>query len=147
MISGLVSPKSISLMNREDINQLLKKSKLMFEVSRVPIIGSSFMTFCLSGIPLILNYSYNLFLIEIFWTLLFTAFQYFCFNINFSQMTYFCIICLYLKLKLTNANNSIRKSFEKKYKMTNYEMKNILIIMDFIISEKMPIIIVYGLNI
>jgi hypothetical protein len=34
-------------------------------------------------------------------------------------MTYFYIICLYLKLKLRNANNSIRKSFEKKYKMTN----------------------------
>jgi hypothetical protein len=33
MISGLVSPKSIGLINKEDINQLLNKSKLMFKVS------------------------------------------------------------------------------------------------------------------
>ena len=32
MICGLVSPKSIGLINREHINQLLKKSKLTFKV-------------------------------------------------------------------------------------------------------------------
>jgi hypothetical protein len=52
-----------------------------------------------------------------------------------SQMTYFYIICLYLKLKLRNANNSIIKSFEKKYKMTNYKMKSILKSLDSIIFE------------
>jgi hypothetical protein len=41
-------------------------------------------------------------------------------------MTYLYIVSLYLKLKLRNANNSIRKSFEKKYKMSNHRMKNIL---------------------
>jgi hypothetical protein len=41
-------------------------------------------------------------------------------------MTYFYIICLYLKLKLRNANNSIKESFNKKYRMTNNKMKNIL---------------------
>jgi hypothetical protein len=50
-------------------------------------------------------------------------------------MTYFYIIRLYLKLKLRNANNSITKSFEKKYKITNYRMKNILKSLDSIISE------------
>jgi hypothetical protein len=40
-------------------------------------------------------------------------------------MTYFYII-LYLKLKLRNANNSIAKSFDNKYNMNNYKMKNIL---------------------
>ena len=38
MISGLVSPKSIGLINREDINQLLNKSKLMFKVSKFIIL-------------------------------------------------------------------------------------------------------------
>jgi hypothetical protein len=135
MISGLVSPKSIGLINSEDINQFLKKSKLMFKISRILIIILSFAAFCLSGIPLIINSSFELYLIEIFWSLLFTAFAYFCVNINFSQMTYFYIICLYLKLKLRNANNSITKSFEKKYKMTYYRMKNILISLYSIISE------------
>jgi hypothetical protein len=50
-------------------------------------------------------------------------------------MTYFYIICLYLKLKLRNANNSIGKCFEKRYKINNSRMKNILISLDSIILE------------
>jgi CDP-diglyceride synthetase len=66
MISGLVSPKSIRLINREDINQLLKKSKIMFEFSRISIIGMSFACVFLSSIPLIINSSFKLYLIEFF---------------------------------------------------------------------------------
>jgi hypothetical protein len=36
---------------------------------------------------------------------------------------------------LRNANNSIRKSFDKKYKITNQRIKNILISSNSIISE------------
>ncbi len=135
MISGLVSPKSISLTNREDINQLLNKSKLMFEISTILTIGLTFVGFCVSVIPMIISPSFTIYFIQIFWFLLFIVFAYFCANINLSQMIYFYIICLYLKLKLRNANNSIRKSFEKKYKLTNHRMKNILISLDSIISE------------
>jgi hypothetical protein len=84
---------------------------------------------------LIINSSPSLYLIEFLWTLLFTVFGYHSFNINLSQMTYFYIICLYLKLKLRNVNNSIEKSFDRKYKMTNYKIKNILKSLDSIISE------------
>jgi hypothetical protein len=126
MICGLVSPKSIGLIDREDINQLLNKSKLIFKVLKFIIIGATFAGFFLSGIPLITNSSFSLFLIEIFWVILFTASNHFTNKIALSQMVYFYIICLYLKLKLRNANNSITKCFEKKYKMTNNRMKNIL---------------------
>ncbi len=135
MISGSVSPKSIGLMDREHINKLLKKFKLLFEVMKISIIGTYLIDFCLSGIPLFINSSIQLILIEIFWSLLFTAFVYFSVSIELSQMTYFNIICLYLKLKLRNANNSIRKISDKKHKMTNQRIKNILISMDSIISE------------
>jgi hypothetical protein len=135
MISGSVSPKSIGLMDREHIIQLLNKSKLMFKITKLLAFGTGFVAICLSGIPLITNSSFPLFIIEIFWALLYTAFGYICANFHFSQMTYFCIICLYLKLKLRNANNSIRKSFEKKYKMKNHRMKNILISLNSIASE------------
>jgi hypothetical protein len=135
MISGLVSPKSIGLINREHINQLLNKSKIMFQFSRILIISGSFACFLLSGIPLIINSSFELYLIEIFWVLLSTVCSYFCVNINSSQMTYFYIICLYLKLKLRDANNSITKIFEKKYKMNNYRMENILKLLNSLISE------------
>jgi hypothetical protein len=135
MISGLVSPKSIGLMNREDINHLLKKTKLMFGISRILTIGFTFIAFCLPVILMIISPSFTIYFIEIFWSLLFIVYGYFCAIINLSQTTYFYIICLYLKLKLRNVNNSIRKGFEKKYKMTNHKMKNILISLDSIISE------------
>ncbi len=135
MISGLVSPKSIGLINKEDINQMLKKSKLMFKVSKSLAIGLSICSFFTSLIPLIINSSFELYLIEIFWALLLTAYNYLAANIILSQMTYFYIICLYLKLKLRNANNSITKRFEKKYKITNHRMKNILILLNSIILE------------
>ena len=126
MISGLVSPKSIGLINREDINQLLNKSKLMFRFSKFLTFGVGFSCFSNSLIPLIINSIPSLYWVEFLWALLFTSFGYHSININFSQMTYFYIICLYLKLKLRNVNNSIRKSFVRKYKMTNCKMKNIL---------------------
>jgi hypothetical protein len=107
----------------------------MFKTSRILIICTSFGAFCVSGTPLIINSSFELYLIEIFWSLLFTAYNYFATNINLSQMTYFYIICLYLKLKLRDANISITKSFEKKYKMTSNRMKNILVSLNSIISE------------
>ncbi len=135
MICGLVSPKSIDIINREDINQLIKKSKFMFKVSKFLTFGSSFACFCSSGLPLIINSTPSLYWIQFLSALLFTVFSYHSFNINLSQMTYFYIICLYLKLKLRNANNSIIKSFEKKYKMTNYKMKSILKSLDSIIFE------------
>ncbi len=127
MICGLVSPKSIGLINKEHINQLLNKSKLMFKVSKFSTLGISIFAFFLSFISLIINSSFELYLIGNFWALFFTAFEYFVSNIIFTQMTYFYIICLHLKLNLRNANNSIRKCFSKKYKMTNNKMKNILI--------------------
>jgi hypothetical protein len=107
----------------------------MFKVLKFLTFSMSFGCFCNSGIALIINSIPSLYWIEFFWTLLYTVFCYHSFNINFSQMTYFYIICLYLKLKLRNANKSIRKSFEKKYKMTNYKMKNILKSLDSIISK------------
>jgi hypothetical protein len=76
MISGLVSPKSIGLINREHINQLLNKSKLMFKVSKFLTFGASFACFWSSGIPLIINFTPSLYWIEFFWTLHFTVFGY-----------------------------------------------------------------------
>ncbi len=84
---------------------------------------------------MIINSSFSLFLIEIFWVLIFTAFQNCCISFNLSQMTYFYIICLYLKFKLRNANNYIRKSFSTKRFITNNKMKNILKQLNSIASE------------
>jgi hypothetical protein len=84
---------------------------------------------------LIPNSTIDLILVEVFWVLFYAFMSYFSININFSQMTYFYIICLYLKFKLRNANNSIRNSFERKCRITNHRMKNILKSLNSIISE------------
>jgi hypothetical protein len=84
---------------------------------------------------LIKNSSFSLIPIEIFWTLLFTAFVYYCIHFNLSQLIYFYIICLYLKLKLRNVNNCIRKSCDTKFKINNHKMKNILKLLNSINSE------------
>ncbi len=99
------------------------------------VMGAAFAGCSLKEIPMITNSSFPLFLVQIFWILIFTAYEYYYIHFTFSQMAYFYIICLYLKLKLRNANNSIRNSFEKKYKMTNHRMKNILIRLGSINSE------------
>jgi hypothetical protein len=62
MISGLVSPKSIGIINKEDVNQLLKKSKLMFKVSKFLTFGMSFFCFCVTGILLIINSTPSLYI-------------------------------------------------------------------------------------
>jgi hypothetical protein len=95
---------------------LLNKSKLMFEISTKIMIGMSFVDLCLSLIWFRINCSFSLYSIHIFWSLLLWAFGYFTTNITFSQMTYLYIICLYLKLKLTNSNNSIKKTLRKSTK-------------------------------
>jgi hypothetical protein len=107
----------------------------MFKASKLIIIIINFAAFSVSMVPLVLNSPFPIILVQFFWITLYTAFSYFSIQINLYQMTYFYIICLYSKLKLRNANNGIRKSFEKKYKMTNHRMKNILISLDSIISQ------------
>jgi hypothetical protein len=135
MISGLVSPKSIGLTNREDIIELLNKSKLMFRISKLLTTEAVFVCFCVSFIPSSLNCSYFMIPIQLFWAIMFATYTNFAVNINFSQMTYFYIICLYLKLKLRNANNSIKNSSHKKQKMSNRKMKYFLKLLDSIILE------------
>jgi hypothetical protein len=94
---------------------LLKKSKLVFEISTKIIIGISFVDLCLSFIWFYINSSFSLYSIHIFWSLLLSAFGYFT-NITSSQITYFYIVCLCLKLKLRNVNNSITKTLRKSTK-------------------------------
>ncbi len=87
MICGLVSRKSIGLINREDVIHLLNKSKLMFEISTKIIIGMSFVYLCFLLIWFRIKCSFSLYSIHIFWSLLLSAFGYFTTNITFSQTT------------------------------------------------------------
>jgi hypothetical protein len=63
----MISPKSIGLINREDIIELLKRSRLIFKLSRIVAISLSFSGIGLTALTLILNSSsLVLILVEIF---------------------------------------------------------------------------------
>ena len=98
----------------------------MFQFSKFLIFGVGFASFWISGITLIINSIPSLYWIEFLWTLLYTIGSYHALNINFSEMTYFYIICLYLKLKLRIVNNSIRNGIEKKCQTNYYRTNNTL---------------------
>ncbi len=66
MIFGLVSSKSIGLLDREDINELLKNYKIIIQVSKFVSFVASFSAFCKLVIPSIINSLVELYLIEIF---------------------------------------------------------------------------------
>jgi hypothetical protein len=74
MICGSVSPKSIRLTNRDQINQLLNESKLMFKVSNFLVYTLSFAKF----IVLIINSSLLLYSIEIIWAIIRSFYIFFC---------------------------------------------------------------------
>jgi len=125
MMSGLVSPKSIGLTDKEDINKLLKRSKMIIKFSKFLIFSTCFTSICVY-IPLFMNCTIELFPVETLWVLFFTLFTYFSNNFNIYQMIYFYIICYYLKIKLRNANNYVRKIFGRKMKVNRLNIKNIL---------------------
>ncbi len=58
MMSGLVSPKSIGLTNREEIYKLIKQSKLWFSLCRCnnQILGP-ILSLAISLLPFVLNFS------------------------------------------------------------------------------------------
>jgi hypothetical protein len=115
MMSGLVSPKSIGLINKKEIYKLMKLSKILFLLSEwnneilVPLLG---FTFNLS--PFIMNCS-------ILETLgfgipnisLFALSIHYSSSTNVWQMVYFYLICRYIKIKFNEINDFISDTLLK----------------------------------
>jgi hypothetical protein len=109
-MSGLVTPASIGLTDSEDVEKLLKRSKLYL---RIVEITTYFLVPTSTAIMIVImasNYGLYIFLLfGIPWCFIFTiGFHLLSANICY-QVCYFYIICEYLNLKLAKIHEKIHK--------------------------------------
>jgi hypothetical protein len=112
MMSGLISPKSIGLTNKEEIYKLIKESKFLFSFCEwnthiiVPLMG-----FLLSLLPFIINCSLlDIILFGIPHSILYTIAVHYTTSIMIWSVVYFYLICRYIKIKIKEQNDFIAKA-------------------------------------
>jgi len=125
MMSGLVSPKSIGFRNKREIYRLLKRSKILFILCLITAYITPFMASLVSISALALNYEhiYQFIFYGIPWSLIAG------FSIHYStcyllwHISYFYIICFYLKIKFKSISNEIKVKIEGNSRITNNFVK------------------------
>jgi hypothetical protein len=122
MMSGLISPKSIGLTNKEEIYKLIKDSKILFLIckwntdSALPL-----MAFSLNFFPFIINCSLlDIILFGIPHSILHALSVHYTTSMIFWPLVYFHLICRYIKIKLKEQNDFIVKAIVER-KVINYE--------------------------
>jgi len=135
MMSGLVSPQSIGLSNREDIEKLLKRSRFLFFISGILTKASPFVGISASFVLFFNSVEFYYYLTFIPWVLLFALFIYFSSNFIVYQILYFYLICYYLKIKLINENSRIKNLIHSRCRINNSKIKQILNSLNSIHSE------------
>jgi len=136
MMSGLVSPQSIGLTNIKDINELLKRSRILFKTLELYSMTVILIVFSFCGIVLSLNSSvYEMFLFSIPWSIVYTTFVHNCNNLLSYQIVYFYIICFYLRSKIVRINEEINSISISKRRIQILQMTKILKIINSIHSE------------
>jgi hypothetical protein len=122
MMSGLISPKSIGLTNKEEIYKLIKESKIMFYLCKwntnriLPLIG-----FFLVFLPFIMNCSVlDTVIFGIPHSILYTLCVHYTVLAVLWPLVYFHLICRYIKIKLKEQNDFIAKAIVER-KVINYQ--------------------------
>jgi hypothetical protein len=110
-MSGLVSPKSIGLTDKEEIYGMMRTTKLLFRICEwnnnkvIPIIALA-----LNLLPFAMNCStFDTILFGIPNSLLFAFCIHIACNINIFQVVYFYLICRYIKIKFKESNDFVRR--------------------------------------
>jgi hypothetical protein len=116
MMSGLISPKSIGLTNKEEIYKLMKVSKTMFSLGKSNSqIGLPLMAFLVSFVPFIINCSLlDIILFGIPQSILFTLCVHYSSSLLFWPVVYFYLICRYIKIKIKEQNDLIAKAIVER---------------------------------
>jgi hypothetical protein len=128
MMSGLVSPKSIGLTIESNIKELIKRSKFLMKLSYIVSITTLIVESLTSITSLAINYEsiYEIVFLGIPWSLILGISIHFASNHLFFQVSYFYIICFYLKIKLKDFNNKIKLRIEKKTQVNNVFIKGMI---------------------
>jgi hypothetical protein len=135
MMSGLVTPKSIGLTKREDVQKLISRSKICFYIANLNTIAVLIVSFFLSFLPIVMKLDLKQSLIfGIPWSLLFAVSSHYTFCSHVWNLTYFYLICYYLKFKIRNINNAIQ-FYTKRRNIERENLKQILETLTSIYSE------------
>jgi hypothetical protein len=137
MMSGLVSPKSIGLTNKQQIYRMIKITKLTIFIYK-NFIEKIIITTALfeNTIPFINHCSILEFIIFVIPNcLLYTISAYYMISIIFWQSITFPIICYYIRIKIKQTNENIRKVTRNRKRINNIKIKNILRSMNSLYSE------------
>jgi len=137
MMSGLVSPKSIGLTDKQQIYRMIKLSKNLFIVCKLNIaITVPIFAFMLSIVPYLLNCTLlDMIIFGIPHSLLLSICCYYIFNINLWQVVYFYLMCHYIKIKLKEINNDLGLKMKSGRRITNINIRKIIQNLSQIYSE------------
>ena len=110
MMSGQMTPHSISLLDSNRIKEILFKTRKVFNINQIFSITVIGIAFSIAfGSFLLKDTSIKIILIAIPHSLFYCLCCHYLVNIIYSQIFYFYIICYYLKLKQREVNNYLRK--------------------------------------
>jgi len=136
-MSGLVSPKSIGLTNKEEIYKLVKITKRLFIICKynleviIPII-----TFFISFIPFFMNLTVIETLVYgIPHSILFSMCSYYGYSINIWQIVYLYLTSRYIKIKLNELNAKLSHRIRKRLSTNSRYINNALFLLNSIYSE------------
>jgi hypothetical protein len=128
MMSGLISPKSIGLTNKEEIYKMLKVYKILFKICELnigkimPLIG-----FLINIVPYAMNCSIvDTILYGMPHSLLYAWGGHHILTINVWQVVYFYLICRYLKIKLKKSNELISQTLKKSQKTSLLSIERVI---------------------
>jgi hypothetical protein len=109
-MSRLITPASIGLTDSEDVEKLLKRSKLFLRIVEITTYFLVPTALIIMNVIMASNFGlYNFLVFGIPWGLIHTIGTHLlCANICY-QVCYFYIICEYLRMKLKNTNEKIQK--------------------------------------
>ncbi len=112
MMSGLISPKSIGLTNKEEIYKFIRESKFLFSSCKLNTDSAlPLMAFSLNLFPFIINCSLlDIILFGIPHSILYTLSVHYTCSIIFWPLVYFYLICRYIKIKIKEQNDFIAKA-------------------------------------
>jgi len=110
MMSGSITPKSIGFASRQYLRKLLKRSKIVFSMTQLNNIAVLFVSFFISYLPIMMKLDIKLSVIfGIPWSIIFAISSHFTFCSHSWHLTYFYLMCLYLKLKIRNINDKVQQ--------------------------------------
>ena len=138
VMSGETAPNSIGLTDEKTISDLLSKTRInpAFKLNDFIHFSIVVMAFIIT-IASYLRKDSSIFtvFVSLLQSLIFSFTTYYVFNIISSQITYFYIICYYLKLKQREVNNYLRKVIKNKERIKIYIMNRIIAKLNQIYEE------------